>query len=124
MACGLPVVATSNGGPQEITDGGRAGLLADPDDPAELAEQLLRLIDDPEAWRTYAARGRRRVRELYNWRRTAEGYANLAREISRGERAGDTSFPLPDFARRSGPGQLPRLKSWEPADVVPSTYCS
>ena len=124
MACGLPVVATSNGGPQEITDGGWAGLLADPDDYAELAEQLLRLIDDPEAWRAYAARGRERVLELYNWRRTAEGYARLAAEIARGGRTGDASFPLPDFARRSESVELPRLRHWQPASVLPSTYCS
>jgi sucrose-phosphate synthase len=124
MACGLPVVATSNGGPQEITDGGRAGLLADPDDYAELAEQLLRLIGDREAWRVYAARGRERVLELYNWHRTAEGYARLAAEITRGERAGDASFPLPDFARRSESVELPRLRHWQPASVLPSTYCS
>jgi sucrose-phosphate synthase len=124
MACGLPVVATSNGGPQEITQGGRAGLLADPDDHAQLAEQLLRLLGDPEAWRIYAARGRGRVLEQYNWQRTAEGYARLAREIARGGRAGDGSFPLPDFARQAGPVALPRLESWEPANVLPSTYCS
>jgi sucrose-phosphate synthase len=124
MACGLPVVATSNGGPQEITDGGRVGLLADPDDYAELAEQLLRLIVDPEAWRAYAARGRERVLEVYNWRRTAESYARLAAEISRGERTGDASFPLPDFARRTEPVELPRLRYWQPAGVLPSTYCS
>jgi sucrose-phosphate synthase len=122
MACGLPVVATSHGGPQEITDGGRVGLLADPDDYAELAEQLLRLIGDPETWRSYATRGRERVLEKYNWRRTAESYARLAIEIARGDRAGDPSFPLPDFVRQ--PVELPRLESWEPANVLPSTYCS
>ena len=124
MACGLPVVATSNGGPQEITDGGRAGLLADPDDYAELAEQLLRLIGDPRAWRIYAARGRERVLKLYNWHRTAEGYAGLAREIASGERAGDASFPLPDFVRQARPVRLPRLQRWESANVLASTYCS
>jgi sucrose-phosphate synthase len=122
MACGLPVVATSHGGPQEITDGGRAGLLADPENDAELAEQLLRLIGDREAWQSYAARGRGRVLERYNWSRTAEGYLRLAEEIIRGERAGDDSFPLPDFAR--GSGELPRLESWGFANVPLGTYCS
>ncbi len=122
MAAGLPVVATKHGGPQEITDGGRAGLLADPDDYAELAEQLLRLIGDPDVWQSYAARGRERVLERYNWSRAAEGYLRLAEEITRGERAGDASFPLPDFVR--GSTELPRLKSWQLANVPLGTYCS
>lgn len=110
MSAGLPVVATANGGPREITAEGRAGLLADPDDPEDFADRLLYLLTDPKAWCHYAAKGRERARERFVWRRAAEGYADLAYEVIRGERAGDASFPLPAFARRAGP--LPRLKSW------------
>ncbi len=124
MAAGLPVVATSDGGPQEITDGGRAGLLADPSDQAELAEQLLRLVGDRKAWHSYAVRGRERVLERFNWHRTAEGYVELATEISRSERTGDASFPLPDFARRSEPGKLPLMENWEPANAAPGNHGS
>ena len=109
MAAGLPVVATQNGGPREITAGGYAGLLADPHDPADIAEKLLRLISDREAWRTYAARGRERALEHYSWSRAAEGYLRLAAEISRGGRRGNPNFPLPEFVRR--PAELPRLEA-------------
>ena len=111
MAVGLPVVATRNGGPREITDQGRAGLLADPHDPAEIAARLLRLFSDGEAWTAFAGRGRERARSVYSWRRTAEGYLRLAEEISRGQRSGDPSYPIPEFAGRAGP--LPRLHDWE-----------
>ena len=113
MAVGLPVVATHNGGPREITDGGRAGLLADPHDPAEIAAKLLQLLSDNDAWRAFAERGRERARTVYSWRRTAEGYLRLADEISRGERRGDPTFPLPEFF--DGTGTLPRLHDWETA---------
>ena len=113
MASGLPVVATQNGGTRETTDGGRAGLLADPHDPADIAEKLLGLLSDGETWKTYAGRAIERARDLYNWRRTAEGYLRLAEEAERGERAGDPSFPIPDFAREPAPAQLPRLRGWE-----------
>lgn len=123
MACGLPVVATANGGPREITDEGKYGLLADPDDPAELASQLLRLVGGGATWRMYATRGRERVRAYYGWRNAAEAYAGLAAEIVRGERRGDHAYPLPDFIRRGGGEALPRLVGWrtagEAADASP-----
>ena len=113
MAVGLPVVVTQNGGPQETTDGGRAGLLADPHDPQDIAAKLLDLLSDGETWRAHATRGLERSRNLYNWRRTAEGYLGLADEAARGERGGDPSSPIPDFARAPAPAELPRLRAWE-----------
>ena len=111
MAAGLPVVATSNGGPREITDEGKAGLLADPHDPADIAAKLLHLLSEEDTWQTYADTGRERARRVYSWRRTAEGYLTLAEEISQGQRRGDPDFPLPEFVGRPAP--LPRLDSWE-----------
>ncbi|MBV9281814.1 MAG: glycosyltransferase [Chloroflexi bacterium] len=115
MAVGLPVVASSNGGPREITEEGRFGLLADPCDHDQLAAQLLRLVIDADEWRRYAARGRQHALDWYSWRRTAQGYAVLAGEIARGKHGGRSSFPLPDFARSSGEVELPRLDGWEVA---------
>jgi sucrose-phosphate synthase len=114
MASGLPVVATKNGGPSETTEGGRSGLLANPQDPGDIAGQLLRLISDPETWQTFADRGLKRARDRYNWRRTAEGYLKLAEEASEGARAGDPTFPMPDFARGPVPADLPSLQDWQP----------
>jgi sucrose-phosphate synthase len=118
MSVGLPVVATNRGGPQETTDGGRAGLLTDPDDYAQLASQVLRLITDAEMWQTYAERGREHVSHRYSWRRTAERYLALASEIVRGERGGDSSFTLPDFVLHPGSVELPRIQSWQFAGVM------
>ena len=120
MAVGLPVVVTQNGGPQETTDSGRAGLLADPRDPEDIAAKLLHLLSDRETWRAYADRALERSRDLYSWRRTAEGYLRLAEEARRGERGGDTSFPIPDFARQPAPADLPRLDDWEPQPESPA----
>lgn len=46
LALGVPVVATASGGPEEVLAGGRYGLLVPPDDPAALAEALVRVSSD------------------------------------------------------------------------------
>jgi glycosyltransferase involved in cell wall biosynthesis len=47
MAAGLPVIAAADGGPVEIIDNGRDGLLTPPGDIGALAEALRSLRTDP-----------------------------------------------------------------------------
>lgn len=118
MATGLPVVATCHGGPQESTDGGRAGLLADPHDPHELATQLLRVLTEPGLWQCLHERGPERVLQAYSWRRTAQRYLEVAEEIRRGERCGSREYPLPEFVSGQETRELPRLTHWVVAAKV------
>lgn len=48
MHAGLPVIATSVGGPVEIIDDGHDGILVPPQDVSALRTQLLELAGDPE----------------------------------------------------------------------------
>jgi len=57
LVSGVPVVATRNPGANYVLDGGRAGVLCDPDD---LGRRLLDLLTDPAARSTAAARGTER----------------------------------------------------------------
>ncbi|RLE45663.1 glycosyltransferase family 4 protein, partial [Candidatus Woesearchaeota archaeon] len=45
MACGKPVVATYNGGSEEIITSADYGLLCEPANPGELAEKILIALD-------------------------------------------------------------------------------
>lgn len=79
MACGVPVVASRVGGLPEIVDR-EVGRLAEPGDPASLAEALVDLLRDPEL----AEVGRRaRARVVDHWsnarlvRRHEEIYRSL-----------------------------------------------
>ena len=82
-AAGLPVVVTENGGPSESLREGTMeyGVLVDPLDPEDIARGLLRLLNNPDVWATFAERGRRRVQERYTWEQTAQGYVSLIEQI-------------------------------------------
>jgi sucrose-phosphate synthase len=83
MSCGLPVVATRNGGPSEsMIEGDREfGVLIDPADPAEIARGLLRIIGSDEEWDKFHQAGISRVRAKYTWERAAEGYLGVIDDL-------------------------------------------
>jgi glycosyltransferase involved in cell wall biosynthesis len=65
MALSRPVVASSRGGPAEVVVPGETGLLADPLDPAALADAVLALWRDPGRAQRMGAAGRRRYLERF-----------------------------------------------------------
>lgn len=77
MARGLPVVATRVGGTVEVVVEGQTGLLAAPNNPAELADTLLQLHDKPEQARALGQAGRRRVEQYFNVRQMVARYEDL-----------------------------------------------
>jgi glycosyltransferase involved in cell wall biosynthesis len=63
LSLGVPVVATTcPGGPKDILDGGRYGVLVPPDDATELGAAIGNLQDDEAARSRLAATGRERIR--------------------------------------------------------------
>jgi glycosyltransferase involved in cell wall biosynthesis len=87
LAMGTPVLATSVGGPAEILEHGRTGLLLDPHDPGAWSEALAELLTSPELRARLAGAGRERAldfsRRAYAerlgelWRRAAEQSPDL-----------------------------------------------
>jgi glycosyltransferase involved in cell wall biosynthesis len=65
MALGVPVVATSVGGPAEIVERGRQGYLVAPQRPGEWAQAISLLARSPDAAAAMGDAGRERVRELF-----------------------------------------------------------
>jgi glycosyltransferase involved in cell wall biosynthesis len=72
MACGAPVVASDFGGFREVVEEGVTGLLARPQDPADLARKLNAVLADPELARRLGRAGRERVLALFSWRAVAD----------------------------------------------------
>ena len=73
-ATGLPVVATRDGGPKDILENCKSGLLVDPSDPKAIAEAVKTVILDPEQWKVFSKNGILNTRRHYSWESHAESY--------------------------------------------------
>ena len=71
-ACGLPVVATNNGGPVDIVANCENGILVDTSDPREIAQALISILIDDEKWSVFSNNGINGVRHNYSWQAHAE----------------------------------------------------
>jgi glycogen synthase len=65
MASGLAVIGTTTGGTKEILKDGETGLTFAPEDAGKLAEQIARLIANPDLCRHLAQAGRQTVLENF-----------------------------------------------------------
>lgn len=81
MACGVPVVATRSGGPQEIIDDRITGLLVEKDNPEDLAGALESTLSDPDSSRTRAANAMDVVRRKFCNETMVRDYERLYDEI-------------------------------------------
>jgi glycosyltransferase involved in cell wall biosynthesis len=90
MALGVPIIATAcPGGPKDILDGGRAGILVPPEHPQELAHALVRVLQD-FAFRTRLASLAKERVEAYRPAAVAETiveHATRFSEIPLGEKS-------------------------------------
>jgi sucrose-phosphate synthase len=77
-ASGVPVLATNNGGPNDILANCRNGLLIDPLDQAALTEALEDALSDPARWKQWSANGLEGVRRHYTWKGHVEHYLDEA----------------------------------------------
>jgi glycosyltransferase involved in cell wall biosynthesis len=65
LACGTPCAASRLGGIPEWLLDGKHGYLFDPHDPEDIAEKVLRILDDPERAKAFGRNGRAFIEEHY-----------------------------------------------------------
>ncbi|MGF1452808.1 MAG: HAD-IIB family hydrolase [Opitutales bacterium] len=80
-ACGLPIVATNDGGPRDIMANCQNGLLIDPFDPADIEHKLLHALSSTSEWKEWAEHGSKAAKEHYAWVRHAERYLRSIEDI-------------------------------------------
>jgi glycosyltransferase involved in cell wall biosynthesis len=74
---GLPVIATRQGGLPEILEHEVNGLLVGAGQPAELADAMCRLIEDPQLRQRLASNARRSAKERFGRERFLEEFLEL-----------------------------------------------
>ena len=91
QACGLPVISTRCGGPEEIVDDDVTGLLVPVADPDALCRAIHTLAASPETRRQMGRLGRARALERFSSTSMVGAYRRLYREMQ------------PDLVRSEGP---------------------
>ena len=66
-SCGLPVVATDSGGPQEIIANGENGFLVDVRNSRDMQDAVRKLLQDHGLWEKFSRAGRENALRKYTW---------------------------------------------------------
>ncbi len=101
-ATGLPIVATNDGGPNDIVRNCQNGILVDPTQPTAISEALGKIIIDEGLWETYSKNGIMNVQKHYTWKSHAGVYTEKVNKIVAKSKASnmDTAKPKDAIGRR------------------------
>ncbi len=78
-ACGVPIVATSDGGPRDIIAACQNGLLIDPLNIQDIQNALRKTLTDAKQWQTWSNNGLTNVRKHFAWESHVEQYLEKLR---------------------------------------------
>jgi glycosyltransferase involved in cell wall biosynthesis len=95
MACGTPIAGYAVGGIREVLGDGRAGALAAPDQPEDLAKQLARILGDQDFATRLALSALERARLCFAPELAADRYESLFAQLCspRGVAGSDATGP-------------------------------
>jgi len=97
-ACGLPIVATEDGGPIDIIKNCQNGYLINPLDKISMADTILKTLTDKPEWRRLANNGIQGVRRHYSWQAHVEKYLAVIRPLV------ERTEPVSSISPRRRPG--------------------
>jgi glycosyltransferase involved in cell wall biosynthesis len=84
MAAGCAIVAVASGGPRDIIEHARSGLLCQTREPAQLAAAIERLLDDPTLRTELGRAGSARVASHFSRQAMAKQFATIVRQAVAG----------------------------------------
>ena len=77
MALGKPVIATAGGGTPELVENGKTGFLIKDNNPKEIAQRIIELIDNPARAGKMGAGGSHRIREKFSMKKIVTDHLKL-----------------------------------------------
>ncbi|HEY2039181.1 MAG TPA: glycosyltransferase family 4 protein [Edaphobacter sp.] len=80
MACGCPVIASTNTGSEDLFTDGVEGFIVPVRDPAALTERMQRLVDDPDLRQRMSEASMTRVKSLGGWKDYGDQWEKLVAE--------------------------------------------
>jgi len=80
-ACGLPIVATEDGGPIDIIGNCNNGYLIDPLDRHDIVDKLLSTLSERQQWEEFASNGLIGVRKHYSWQAHTEKFLQVLQPL-------------------------------------------
>jgi glycosyltransferase involved in cell wall biosynthesis len=81
MAAARPMVVTRSGGPQEVVEDGRTGLLVPPADADALADKVCELLNNPQRAAELARTAQAKVDEAFTLQKMIAHYQDLYKRV-------------------------------------------
>jgi sucrose-phosphate synthase len=91
-ACGVPIVATNDGGPRDIISNCQNGALVDPTRAEAIAKAIKSILVEPEKWKELSSNGIRGVHEHYSWDAHVGKYVEAIDPFLSGKKKGTPIF--------------------------------
>lgn len=81
MSCARPVILGVDGYARQVMEQASAGIFVQPENPAELAEAIMRLAVDPKLCESLGHNGRQHVLQYFSRRHTARAYLDVLQDL-------------------------------------------
>ncbi len=95
LSCGLPVVATNDGGPRDIIRNCKAGILVDPEDTKAIAEAIKKILVHADTWTRFSKNGIINTRKHYTWESHVTAYVNEVQTLAQQSGSSDMNRAAP-----------------------------
>jgi len=83
MACGTPVLATPVGAIPDVIKDGETGFLLKSNDPKQIADKIIELLNKPELLEKVSKNAYNYVRENFSYEKTLESWRKILSEFNR-----------------------------------------
>jgi sucrose-phosphate synthase len=82
-ACGLPIIATEDGGPRDIIALCKNGVLIDPLDADALGRTIFDALSDRYRWQQWSKNGLKGAHKYFTWESHADKYVHILKRVIR-----------------------------------------